>query len=331
MENKNEHQLRRIVLIFLFLGILIPIVYYFDQLKSLIDSPESFVNKFLKASQLSNWTFNVFITSITSTSIAFLIEIIAVGWQDSGLKKLITRSKSAKQDLWCYFLSITNVFDFIVFVSTFGMFYVLSSVLDRYVHFQFTNYISNPIIQFTTLFIFADFIHYLRHRFNHWGAFWELHAHHHAATEFNLITTVRGSFWEAGFNAVFYSLVYLIGGFYVENILLVHALRDIHLHLCHSNVKWNYGFLGKYIFITPLDHRLHHSIDKENYDQNFGSVFKWWDVLFNTYKLNENQQLEIGIEDKTIVNSNFFSGQWYVSRQFLKRCINRSVDLKSPK
>jgi sterol desaturase/sphingolipid hydroxylase (fatty acid hydroxylase superfamily) len=326
MANKNEHQLKCIVLICLFIGILIPVIYYFDEIKNLISTPGSFIQKFLKASQLSNWTLKAFFISITASSIAFLIEIIAVGWQNSGTKRLLNRSKSGKQDLWCYLLSISNIFDFIVFVSTFGIFYVLTSLLDKYAHFQFTNYLTNPILQFIVLFIFADFVHYLRHRFNHWGAFWELHAHHHSATEFNLITTVRGSFWEAGFNAVFYSLVYLIGGFYIENIVLVHALRDIHLHICHSNVNWNYGILGKYIFITPLDHRLHHSIDKENYDQNYGAVFKWWDLLFKTYKNNKNAQLEIGIEDKTIVNSNFFAGQWYVSKQFLKRCINRSID-----
>jgi sterol desaturase/sphingolipid hydroxylase (fatty acid hydroxylase superfamily) len=331
MENKNEHQLKRIVLICLFIGILIPFIYYFNELKNLISTPGSFIQKFLKASQLSNWTFKAFLITIFSSISAFILEILAVGWKNSGLKKILNLSKSAKQDLWCYLLSIVNVFDFIVFVSTLGIFYVLTSLLDKYIHFQFTNHLSNPIFQFIILFIFADLIHYIRHRFNHWGVFWELHAHHHSATEFNLITTVRGSFWEAGFNSVFYSLVYLIGGFYIENILLVHALRDIHLHLCHSNVNWNYGIFGKYVFITPLDHRLHHSVKRENYDLNFGAVFKWWDILFSTYKKNNNAQLEIGIDDKTIVDSSFFKGQWYASVQFLQRILNNLTHLKSPK
>jgi sterol desaturase/sphingolipid hydroxylase (fatty acid hydroxylase superfamily) len=323
MENKNEHKLKFIIYLFCVLGIIIPLIYYSDEIFSKTYNTKDLFFKTLKASQLTNWTLKVFLISVTISLSTILTEFILVGWDKSALKKIKNWSKSTKQDVICYLLSITYLFEFIVFISTLGFFYVISSLMYNTLSFQLTNKIESPVIQFIVLFIFADLVHYFRHRFNHWKAFWELHAYHHSATEFNLITTVRGSFWEAGFGSLFYSFVYLIGGFYIENIIIVHYLREIHLHFCHSNLNWNYGFFGKYIFITPLDHRLHHSKNKLDYDKNFGSVFKWWDLLFNTYKPNTNENIEIGIEDQTIINSNFIQGQLYTNKLFIKRLFNR--------
>ena len=43
------------------------------------------------------------------------------------------------------------------------------------------------------------------------------------------------------------------------------------------------GFLEK-IIVTPSHHRVHHAINKEYIDKNYGQIFIFWDKLFGTYQ-----------------------------------------------
>ena len=38
----------------------------------------------------------------------------------------------------------------------------------------------------------------------------------------------------------------------------------------------------EYIFISPAQHQLHHSIAKEHHDKNFGAALAVWDWLFGS-------------------------------------------------
>ncbi|MBK7470325.1 MAG: sterol desaturase family protein [Betaproteobacteria bacterium] len=54
----------------------------------------------------------------------------------------------------------------------------------------------------------------------------------------------------------------------------------------HANVKfpdWLERW-GHLLIITPALHRVHHSTDPADHDQNFGELFSWWDRLFATYR-----------------------------------------------
>ena len=225
-------------------------------------------------------------------------------------------------DFYCYFLSVFKLFDFLVFILTFGIFYFLISVLTSYVNLDLAKWLPNKYFQFIIVFIFSDFIDYLRHRFNHLKHFWELHAYHHSATEFNLITTSRGSLFEAGFNSIFFSIVYVVVGGSYEPILFVVFLREWYVHILHSNVKWNLGVFGRFVFISPMDHQLDHSILKENYDKNFGLIFVWWDKIFGTYKKNKDLNLKIGIPNNYFHQMSFFKGQLHSFNRFIKSLSN---------
>jgi sterol desaturase/sphingolipid hydroxylase (fatty acid hydroxylase superfamily) len=45
-----------------------------------------------------------------------------------------------------------------------------------------------------------------------------------------------------------------------------------------------------YIFVMPVMHRSHHSIDVTYGDANFGSIFSMWDRLLGTYKQKEDSK-----------------------------------------
>ena len=40
----------------------------------------------------------------------------------------------------------------------------------------------------------------------------------------------------------------------------------------------------EYWLVTPSHHRVHHAINPEYLDKNFGNVFIFWDMLFGTFQ-----------------------------------------------
>jgi sterol desaturase/sphingolipid hydroxylase (fatty acid hydroxylase superfamily) len=70
----------------------------------------------------------------------------------------------------------------------------------------------------------------------------------------------------------------------IETYFIVKVLTEIHQLVLHSSIKSDWGFIGRYIFVSPSAHRIHHSIKREHYGKNFGNTFIFWDRLFKTYE-----------------------------------------------
>jgi sterol desaturase/sphingolipid hydroxylase (fatty acid hydroxylase superfamily) len=54
----------------------------------------------------------------------------------------------------------------------------------------------------------------------------------------------------------------------------------------HSNVAlpaW-LDWIARWIVATPQMHQVHHSIEREETDSNFGFNLPWWDRMFGTYR-----------------------------------------------
>ena len=250
---------KKTIIALFFLILLICIYYYyFNKINYLFYNPSKFIFLIKDASSITSLTWKVILIDFLLSASALVTELLFVGWKNSGLKKLFIKpSSSAKIDWWCYLLGVFKLSNLLILLSTLGIFYFINSVLGKIINLNLGQYIENNYLQFLIIFIFSDFISYLRHRFLHLNPFWELHSYHHSAEEFNLITTSRGSFWEGGFATFFYTLVYLIMGAPIVSIISVIFLREWYIHLCHSNLNWNLGWLGKIFFISPLDHKLH--------------------------------------------------------------------------
>ena len=62
----------------------------------------------------------------------------------------------------------------------------------------------------------------------------------------------------------------------------------VHQLVLHSSIKSDWGFIGRYIFVSPSAHRIHHSIKREHYGKNFGNTFIFWDRLFKTFIKPDN-------------------------------------------
>jgi len=239
--------------LFVFLLLMaVPVVYYFDRIADYLENPDRLLSAFMVASKVSEFSLKFVLMSLSISLLAFLVDYLTLGWEKCALNRVfLNRSKSTAGDLWCWFLSVVNLYDLFALVFSFGIFYVLSSVIVKTFHFELLQGISSPYLQFMVLFILGDLKHYLWHRFMHNKVFWELHSYHHSATEMNLITTSRGNFLERSIFVVFDSVLFALLGAPAEFYMVFVVIREFYQYLLHSNSDWKFGLIGKYILISP--------------------------------------------------------------------------------
>ena len=67
-----------------------------------------------------------------------------------------------------------------------------------------------------------------------------------------------------------------------EVFITVAGINLVYQFWVHTEHIGHLGFLEK-IFITPMNHGIHHAKNKEYIDANYGGVFIIWDRMFGTY------------------------------------------------
>jgi len=283
--------------------------YYREKLALMFTQPKVFWDLFLTISQLKDLTVLSVTTTLVLCGIAFIIDLIAEGWNGSALRKLlINPTHSSKIDLFCFFLAITKLFETLQLCLSLGIAYFIASLFYHYFNISFMNHLEIPVLQPILIFILLDLKHYLEHRFMHLPKLWELHSYHHSATEFTLFTNARGHLLEGSIYFIFTGLFFAVTGTALHELFYFYAFREMYGYLLHADIKSNFGFVGKWILISPQAHKLHHSIKKEDYGRNFGTLFVWWDKLFGTYK-EPYPDMQIGLEDTVYNEVGFFKGQ----------------------
>ena len=71
-----------------------------------------------------------------------------------------------------------------------------------------------------------------------------------------------------------------------EVFVSVAGVNLVYQFWVHTKHIGHLGWMEK-IFITPMNHRIHHAKNKEYIDANYGGVFIIWDRMFGTYKAEE--------------------------------------------
>ena len=145
-------------------------------------------------------------------------------------------------------------------------------------------HIQTSWLLYVIAFLALDFSGYWVHRLAHSvNFFWNNHIVHHSSEEFNLACALRQSI------SVFIRIyaVLLIPAAILgvpEKVIAVvaplHLFAQFWYHTRHINKM---GFL-EYIIVTPAHHRVHHAINPEYLDKNFGQIFIFWDRLFGTFQ-----------------------------------------------
>jgi alkylglycerol monooxygenase len=145
-------------------------------------------------------------------------------------------------------------------------------------------HVRSGIFVYIIAFISLDFAGYWVHRLAHeYNFFWNNHIIHHSSEEFNLACALRQSI--SVFIKIFAFLLFpaaLLG--VSESVIVViaplHLFAQFWYHTQHISKM---GVLEK-IIVTPSHHRVHHAINKEYLDKNYGQIFIFWDKLFGSYQ-----------------------------------------------
>jgi alkylglycerol monooxygenase len=145
-------------------------------------------------------------------------------------------------------------------------------------------HISATWITYVVAFIVLDFagytVHALDHRVNF---FWNSHIVHHSSEEFNLACALRQSISVFVRLFVILLLPAAVLGVPAKVIAVVaplHLFAQFWYHTRHINKM---GWLEK-IIVTPSHHRVHHAINPEYMDKNYGQIFIVWDKWFGTFQ-----------------------------------------------
>jgi sterol desaturase/sphingolipid hydroxylase (fatty acid hydroxylase superfamily) len=253
---------------------------------------------FWKAANISgflNFTLMSIASSVLLVLAAIIIELFSVGWERCTLRRLMQfRSKSLYNDVISWLLIQVGLFDFLFLIFTFGFFHYLSSILFHSLDIRIDHYFTNTFILASVVFVLGDLKNYVFHRIMHLYPFWELHAFHHSATEFNIFTATRTHFLQKMIaillDTIMYALFQVPVTIFIGLTLFDQVLQFLH----HSEVNWNLGWIGKWLILSPKAHRIHHSIDPKHHHKNFGSFLIFWDKLFGTYHYTD-ERIEIGI------------------------------------
>ncbi|MDH3702342.1 MAG: sterol desaturase family protein [Alphaproteobacteria bacterium] len=131
-----------------------------------------------------------------------------------------------------------------------------------------------------------DLAIYLQHvMFHAVPALWRLHRMHHADIEFDVTTGLRFHPVEILLSMVVKFAVVMALGPPALAVLIFELLLTSTAMFNHSNVRMPAGLdrVLRRIVVTPDMHRVHHSIDSNEMNSNFGFNLPWWDRLLGTY------------------------------------------------
>jgi len=212
-----------------------------------------------------------------------VLEIPLLGWPQSSIYRLCHPSRSTIVDMVSFAIGILKIGGIGIFIFSLGLADLTLKLIDPVVPRGVLSF-SNPLLQMLWFLIAIDFckywIHFIQHK---WKVWWELHKFHHAAEEFNVITTSRDHPTDEAALAVALAIPFALLGGKADQFLLLNVLFAMHAGLTHSMLPWNFGWIGRWILVSPIGHRIHHSAIPEQFDMNYGMVFIIWDRIFGTY------------------------------------------------
>jgi sterol desaturase/sphingolipid hydroxylase (fatty acid hydroxylase superfamily)/uncharacterized membrane protein YhhN len=127
-----------------------------------------------------------------------------------------------------------------------------------------------------------DFLYYWNHRVGHeCGVFWAAHVVHHQSENFNLSTALRQTSSGAFLSWIFY-VPMAIAGVPPAVFVGVGLIDLLYQFWIHTELIGKLGWFDR-IFASPSNHRVHHGVNEQYLDKNYGGVLIIWDRLFGTF------------------------------------------------
>jgi sterol desaturase/sphingolipid hydroxylase (fatty acid hydroxylase superfamily) len=227
---------------------------------------------------------------------AYLLEVSFIGWPRSSLRILRHASASVRLDVLCMAMFLLP-YRLPVYVLSLGLLYVIDKHLVQSTT-ALTHLLPTWGVQAGSILLLVSFVSYWLHRLEHAiPALWALHKFHHSADRLSIMTAVRQSTLARALDQ-FVLVLFLV--LLTEPVAPKPALRSpwfiivvvyylyrtfirVNQYLVHSNLTTDYGWVGRWLLVSPRMHRLHHATNSEYYNKNFTFDLVLWDRLFGTY------------------------------------------------
>jgi len=150
------------------------------------------------------------------------------------------------------------------------------------------NYYSvHPLFAITISVIAMDFIIYLQHVLVHAvPILWRLHRVHHADLDYDVTTGARFHPIEIILSMLIKLATIVVLGPPVVAVIIFEVILNAMAMFNHGNIGLPAGLdkLLRFFVVTPDMHRVHHSVEDDETNSNFGFNLSCWDRLFGTYR-----------------------------------------------
>lgn len=149
--------------------------------------------------------------------------------------------------------------------------------------------------------IIMDMVIYLQHVMVHSiPLLWRLHRVHHADIDYDLTTGSRFHPVEIILSMLIKFATIVLLGPPIIGVILFEIILNASAMFNHANVKLpiKLDAILRFFIVTPDMHRVHHSVEDDETNSNFGFFLPWWDRSFGTYRAQPragHEQMSIGI------------------------------------
>lgn len=149
--------------------------------------------------------------------------------------------------------------------------------------------------------VILDFVIWLQHVMVHAiPLLWRLHRVHHADLDYDLTTGARFHPIEIILSMLIKFATVLLLGPPTLAVVIFEVVLNATAMFNHANARLPLGLdrALRLVLVTPDMHRVHHSVEDDETNSNFGFNLPWWDRLFGTYRdqpRGGHQGMTIGI------------------------------------
>ena len=129
----------------------------------------------------------------------------------------------------------------------------------------------------------VDLLYYVYHRMAHRvRLIWATHQAHHSSQYFNFATALRQK-WNISGDVFLRGLLPLLGvpPWMVFASFSINLIYQFWIHTEHIGKLWR---PIEFVFNTPSHHRVHHGMDQQYLDRNYGGILIVWDRLFGSFQ-----------------------------------------------
>lgn len=151
--------------------------------------------------------------------------------------------------------------------------------------------------------IVLDFAIWLQHVIVHAiPLLWRLHRVHHADLDYDVTTGLRFHPLEIVLSMLIKFSVILLLGPPVVAVIMFEVILNATAMFNHGNIHLpsKLDRVIRWFIVTPDMHRVHHSVEEDETNSNFGFNLSVWDRIFGTYRSQPrlgHQQMVIGISE----------------------------------